>query len=166
MDDGSSLTLSGINTVTTGGVLVRGNSISGGSLQGPASGELILNTGTAGGSSVTSTIADNGGATALTVAGTGGVTLGGANTYTGPTYLNVATTIPALNDGGVASGIGQSPNSAGSLVLNGAVLTATSGVSPTVCSLSVQPAAGFPAAPSYSSLTSIQSPLPASGRER
>jgi fibronectin-binding autotransporter adhesin len=127
MDDGSSLALSGTMTVSTGGVLLRGNTISGGTLVGPASGELIVNTGTVGGGTLSSTIADNGGATALTVAGTGGVTLGGANTYTGPTYLNVATTIPALADGGTASGIGQSPNSAGSLVFNGGLLTATAG---------------------------------------
>ncbi len=127
MDDGGSLALSGTNTVTTGGVLVRANTISGGTLQGPASGELLLNTGTSGGSSVTSTIADNGGATALTVAGIGGITLGGSNTYSGPTYLNTFATIPALANGGSPSGIGQSSNVAGMLVLNGATLTATGG---------------------------------------
>ena len=87
------LTLAGINTVSTGGILVTPGtaaSISGGTLQaGSAGKELVLmDYGTL---NVGSVIADNTTASLLTLAGTGTTTLSGANTFTGQTALTKGT---------------------------------------------------------------------------
>jgi fibronectin-binding autotransporter adhesin len=89
------VTLSGTNVLTSGGVLVSANvgpnlsQISGGTLEGSAGGDLILNQwNDEGNLEIDSTIANNGSATALTVAGVGSVVLTGTNTFTGGTYIS------------------------------------------------------------------------------
>lgn len=60
--------------------------------------------------------------------GSGTLTLGGSNTYTGVTTLNTGTLrFSSIANGGTASGIGQSTNVAGNLVLNGGELDYTGG---------------------------------------
>ena len=70
-----------------------------------------------------------GAATSLTVTGAGTWVLGGANTYTGVTNINGGGTLAAasLANGGVASNIGASSNSAANLVLDGGTLQYTGG---------------------------------------
>ena len=90
---GKILTLSGVNTVSTGGVLVTaaatGSIITGGTLRGNSNAgnrELVLiNHGSL---SVASIIADNGTNTALTVTGVGTTTLSGGNIFTGAVSIN------------------------------------------------------------------------------
>lgn len=78
-------------TLASGGLLVSGTSpatISGGTLKGSASGDLIVLQNSSGTTTISSVIADNGGTTALTKSGAGPLVLTGSNTYSGPTYLN------------------------------------------------------------------------------
>ncbi|WP_396274878.1 beta strand repeat-containing protein, partial [Hyphomonas sp.] len=95
----NTVTLTGTNTINTGGILVTGTVgsnnqvITGGTLRGSASGELIIhnyNTNTNRTITIESIIADNVGATGLTINGTtGSVNLRVAtNTYTGQTVIN------------------------------------------------------------------------------
>lgn len=87
------LTLAGVNTVSSGGLLVTGTvganqtRITGGSLRGAANGDLVViqNNGT--GLTIESVIENNGTSTALTKAGTGTLTLTGNNTFSGGTYF-------------------------------------------------------------------------------
>lgn len=78
-------------TLDTGGLIANTDTgtISGGTLKGSASGELVVNTVQS--TTVSSVIADNGGATVLVKTGPATLTLTGANTYTGNTYLNQGT---------------------------------------------------------------------------
>jgi autotransporter-associated beta strand protein len=84
-------------TLTSGGLLVPNNaagasSISGGTLMGAASADLVvLQNHPTLALTIGSVIADNGGTIALTKAGQGTLILTGANTYTGPTYINGST---------------------------------------------------------------------------
>ncbi|WP_038159950.1 autotransporter-associated beta strand repeat-containing protein [Verrucomicrobium sp. BvORR106] len=93
----TTLTLTGANTLQSGGILVTsavGNnalSITGGSLRGSASGELIIHqNNTANSLTIGSVIENNGGATALVKTGGGTLILAATNTYTGHTYINGA----------------------------------------------------------------------------
>jgi autotransporter-associated beta strand protein len=88
----TTVTLAGTNAITSGGILVGstvGNNlttITGGTLTGSASGDLIISqNNTLNGLTIGSVIANNGGATALTKSGAGTLTLSGTNTYTGAT---------------------------------------------------------------------------------
>lgn len=105
---------SGAYVITNG--LVLGNTL------------LIGGTGT-GGVNLAGSI---GGAGGLTIGGSAVVTLGTANTYTGPTTVNSGVlSISSLTDEGSGStgsnpsGIGQSNNAAANLVLNGGTLQYT-----------------------------------------
>ncbi|EDY18488.1 autotransporter-associated beta strand repeat protein [Chthoniobacter flavus Ellin428] len=116
--------LTGTQTIDSGMVLVNGNvgnnlsAISGGTLTGSASGDLLLlQYNTANGLTISSTIADNGGATGLTIAGGGLVTLTGTNTYTGQTYLNGGTLSVGSNAALGAAGSGATLNMDGGTLL-------------------------------------------------
>ena len=55
--------------------------------------------------------------------GVGALNLTGTNTYSGPTVIEGGTlSVSSIENGGVASGIGQASNAAGNLVLNGGAL--------------------------------------------
>ncbi len=89
------ITLSGTNTITSGGLLnssgvgAFNNLITGGALRGSNSGDLIVHQhNTTGNLTIASEIANNTGATALTKAGAGTLILSGMNTFTGGVYLN------------------------------------------------------------------------------
>jgi fibronectin-binding autotransporter adhesin len=123
-------------TLTTGGILVTpavGNNLStitGGTLQGAASQDLVIIQNNPGKElTIGSVIADNVGATGLTKSGVGALILTAANTYSGVTTvnegllkLNSATALP----GGIDTAVGL--NESG-LTFNGGVigLTASSG---------------------------------------
>ncbi|TAE90858.1 MAG: hypothetical protein EAZ81_08465, partial [Verrucomicrobia bacterium] len=86
------LTLQGTNTIATGGILFGANvgtnatTINGGTITGPANGELVLHHRGAGAVSIGSSIVNNG-VTSLVKMGTGTLSLSGNNTYTGPTVI-------------------------------------------------------------------------------
>jgi autotransporter-associated beta strand protein len=91
----NTLTLTGTNVVTSGGILVssavgaNASTITGGTLEGAAGRDLIVNQFDTGGTiAINSTIADNTTGTALTKSGPGTLSLGGANSFTGNTYVN------------------------------------------------------------------------------
>jgi len=107
------LTLTGTNTIFSGGILVTsavGNNLStitGGTLQG-ASGEdlVVIQNNTSNGLTIGSVIQDNTSATSLTKSGAGTLTLTGTNTYTGTTYVNEGTlTITDSNALGNTDGV-------------------------------------------------------------
>jgi autotransporter-associated beta strand protein len=84
------------HTLTTGGLLVPdGNAnpfnVTGGILRGAHAADLIIHQHGSADLTVSSTIADHGGPTALTKTGPGTLVLGGANAYTGDTFLNQGT---------------------------------------------------------------------------
>ena len=90
----NTLTLAGANTIESGGILVTSNvganntSITGGTLAGANTKDLVIHQLNTGGTlTIGSIIANNTGATALTVAGPGTTILSSANTYTGTTYV-------------------------------------------------------------------------------
>ncbi len=91
------VTLTGTNTLTSGGILISSTvgannvKITGGTLEVAAGADLIVNQwdGTSNSNfEIDSVIADNTSATALTKAGTGTLILDGSNTYTGATYVD------------------------------------------------------------------------------
>jgi fibronectin-binding autotransporter adhesin len=92
----------GSSSLASGGILVTPSfgantaNISGGTLWGPAAGDLIINNydSTPGGSLViASVLANSSTGSTLTVSGTGTTILTGANTYAGPTYVNGGTLV-------------------------------------------------------------------------
>jgi autotransporter-associated beta strand protein len=131
---GGTLTFSGANTITSGGILVTGSAagtITGGSITGPVNADLIvLQHNTSAPFTIASDIVNNT-ATTLTKSGKGILILSGNNSYTGPTYalggilkLNSATALP----GGTGSVGGTSK-----LVIDGgAIIGLTSDFSRTV----------------------------------
>ena len=103
------LTLQGINTITSGGILVtanaaNGGTITGGTLTGAAGADLVVHQHSGAGSlAINSVIANNTSATGLTKSGTGTLSLGSANTYTGNTIIN-AGTLALSSTGSIAAG--------------------------------------------------------------
>jgi fibronectin-binding autotransporter adhesin len=94
------VTLSGLNTITTGGILEtpnvgnNGETISGGTLQGNLGDGLSIMQGNVSNSlTIASTIADNGGPTALSKAGAGTLVVSGTDTYSGGTVVTQGTLI-------------------------------------------------------------------------
>ena len=89
----TAITIGGGNTLTTGGILVTpavataGANLTGGTLQAPAGGDLVVVQNGSQGFTISSTIANNGGSTALNKSGPGNLVLGGANTYSGNTSI-------------------------------------------------------------------------------
>jgi autotransporter-associated beta strand protein len=91
----NTLTLSGTNVISSGGLLVTPNvgahvtTISGGTLSGASGADLIVHQWNTGGSlTINSIITDNGSPTGLTKSGPGTLVLGSANTYSGSTSAN------------------------------------------------------------------------------
>ena len=89
-----------INTISSGGILVTntvGNNLStitGGTLRGSASGDLVvIQNNTQNGLTIASVIANNTGATGLTKSGGGTLTLSGDNSYTGNTTINEGSVV-------------------------------------------------------------------------
>ena len=107
----------------SGGLISNGTgNISGGTLEGSASGELAINT--VQNLTIGSVIADNGGRTALVKNGPGTLTLTGSDTFTGDMYLNQGTldysTANNLTYGGAISGPGGfTKDGSATLTLNG-----------------------------------------------
>jgi autotransporter-associated beta strand protein len=94
------VTLAGTNTLTTGGILVTGNvanhlsKITGGTLIGADSSDLVVHQNNTGnGLTIESILANNTAATALTKSGAGLLTLTANNTCTGGTYVNAGTLV-------------------------------------------------------------------------
>ena len=126
------VTLAGTNVISSGGVLLNSDAgndlVSGGILTSGNGTDLIVhvNTATAVGSVLTigSTIADNGlTSIGLTKSGWGQASLTGANTYTGPTYVN-AGSLTLANAGALGT-------SSGVTVAYGAGLRMSGGISTT-----------------------------------
>ncbi|MEI6603660.1 MAG: autotransporter-associated beta strand repeat-containing protein [Verrucomicrobiota bacterium] len=101
-------------TIASGGLLMTGTtarSITGTAatgLKGSASDGLIVQQYNSGGLTISAVIGDNTGATALTKAGTGQLTLTGANTYTGITYINAG--VLQLGNGGATGSLNSGSN--------------------------------------------------------
>jgi autotransporter-associated beta strand protein len=128
------LTLTGADVIGSGGILMNTTpaanveTITGGTSLTSGNGtDLIVGQfdTTAGGSlAINANITDNGGTSiGLTKVGGGVLNLGGANTFTGPVYLNDGTVkltaSTALGSGVNAINFGNSYNSSGTLALNG-----------------------------------------------
>ncbi|QIF00280.1 autotransporter-associated beta strand repeat-containing protein [Roseimicrobium sp. ORNL1] len=106
------VTLTGTHTIDSGMILVtdqvgaNASTLTGGVLRGSLNGELVVfqnNLGVAGMFTIGSNIENNGGATGLTKAGLGILSLIGANTYTGQTYVS-AGVLRAVEGVGLSSG--------------------------------------------------------------
>lgn len=127
----NTLTLTGTNVITTGGVLVGSgvganlSTITGGTLAGAASADLsVIQNNTSGGLTISSIIGNNGGATALNKSGAGLLTLSGSNTFTGGLFINDGSV--TLGNAGALNSTASSenavtfgPNSTGTLTLGG-----------------------------------------------
>jgi fibronectin-binding autotransporter adhesin len=109
----ATVTLSGNNTITSGGILVgttvgsRVSTITGGTLRGSSGGDLVVfQNNTSGNLVIASQIVDNTSATALTKSGAALLALAGANTYTGTTFVNAGTL--QIGNGGTTGSIATS----------------------------------------------------------
>ena len=103
------VTLSGTNVITTGGILVTpaatlGSAISGGTLEGAAGADLVVIQNSATPLTISSVVADNGAATGLTLSGSGTLVLSGGNTYSGTTFINTGTL--RIGSGGSTGSLG------------------------------------------------------------
>ncbi len=127
----NTVTFTGTNTINSGGILVTPTvganltDITGGTLEGAAGADLVvIQNNTSGGLQIDSIIADNAAATGLTKSGAGLLTLTGANTYTGGTFLNggvLNTTAGGINSSSATNGIAFN---GGTLQAAGAITTA------------------------------------------
>jgi autotransporter-associated beta strand protein len=102
------ITLSGVNTISSGGILVtpavaaNATAINGGTLIGAKGSDLVINQFDASGTlTIGSIIADNTTATSLTKSGSGKLVLTAANTYTGATFVNAGQV--QISTGSIAS---------------------------------------------------------------
>jgi len=136
----NTLTLAGINTLASGGILVTGNvgnnlsTISGGTLQGSTVGKdlVVIQNNILNGLTIGSIIADNSTATSLTKSGAGFLTLSGANSYTGATYVNegkvtVGSTGTINGTSGVSIGAGEFNYNSSTALSQGVSFTSTGG---------------------------------------
>lgn len=130
--DGVTFMHAGTRTVTVGtgntltlnkGVIVSStvgasaSTITGGAIQGSASGQLTLLNNNSNSLTISSVITDNGGPTGLTASGAGTVILGALNTYTGVTTVSAGTL--TIADTGAIKVAGAN----GVVVASGAILT-------------------------------------------
>ena len=130
------LTLTGVNTLQSGGVLVSSavannlSTITGGSIRGSASGALYVHQhNTSNSLTIASQIVDNTGATAFVKAGGGNANLTNTNSFTGKTYVNAGTlSFTSIgNVGGGNSALGAPTTAANGVIEigNNATLTYT-----------------------------------------
>ncbi len=133
---GNLVTLSGPNVITSGGILISSavtaaTTLTGGTIEGSASGDLIINQNSVSNFTLSSQIADNGGATGLTKSGPGTLVLGTDsstnNTFTGNVYINQGM---VLLNAGLTPGFTPSGNvfSGGNLINFGANAAGTTPV--------------------------------------
>ena len=105
-NEGRTINIGG-NTLTTGGILVTanvataGSTITGGTLRGPAGGDLVVIQNSGQDFTISATIADNTVSTPLNKYGAGNLVLGGSNTYTGNTNIWKGT-LTLANTGALA----------------------------------------------------------------
>lgn len=106
----NTLTLTGTNVISTGGLLIgtgigaNASSIIGGSLTGSAAGDLSIYQNNATPFTISSQLTDNGTPTILRKIGTGSLVLGnGSNSYTGGTQI-AGGTLALANSGALGSG--------------------------------------------------------------
>ena len=130
----SDVSLSGTCVLTSGGILVTANvgtaqeSITGGTLEGVAGADLIVNDlNTSKVFEIDSVIADNTSATALTQSGNGTLILTGSNTYTGATFIDGGTLQISSNANLGAPAAGAALNINGGIFSNTAVVTLDNG---------------------------------------
>jgi len=120
-DEGVTMTGKGSLTLVAGGLIGNtSGAVSGGTVTGSASGELIVIT--PANLTIGSIIADNGGATALTKAGSAMLTLTGNNTYSGVTTIGAGAL--QLGNGGTIGTLGG-----GAVTNNSALVFDLSGAS-------------------------------------
>ncbi|QIF01738.1 autotransporter-associated beta strand repeat-containing protein [Roseimicrobium sp. ORNL1] len=116
---GTTLNLTGTNTVVSGGILFTAgaySTIAGGTLRGSAGGDLVIIQGSGARVEISSTIADNTSATALTKSGVGILELTGNNTYTGGTFLvGGVVEVNSIADSGV-SNLGHSTGGTNNMI--------------------------------------------------
>jgi len=131
-DPTTTVTIAPTATLGVDGTIIVSNqvgannqTITGGSLTGPAGGGTLGVQQNGGGLfTIASTIVDNGAdAIGFTKGGTGSLRLSGANSYTGVTTLSGGRLeVTSLADGGIASSIGQSTADSSNLVLESGTL--------------------------------------------
>ncbi|HEY4330688.1 MAG TPA: autotransporter-associated beta strand repeat-containing protein [Phycisphaerae bacterium] len=123
-------TSNNVNMIQSGGILMtsnvgaHNNLITGGTLTSGAADLIVIQNDSLGALTVASQIVNNGvSVVGLTISGSGVANITGSNIFTGITTINnaVLATNSLVNEGaagGTASGIGQSGNAAGNLILN------------------------------------------------